>query len=197
MAKARPIPGLDPERPLFVNAGLMIEGRLAEMLDWEPHLASPNHAWELHQMRIAAKRVRYTMEIFEDSFAHFTPHGSAFSAAIEEVKKLQEHLGVIHDADALVPLLNARWASLLSAGHADGKRGLEELSLGVHHVDYGACSGLLATCEALRDKRDRRWERLQADWQRLRDEDFFGGLRSILRTASSAAPSAGADGVRP
>ena len=38
--------------------------RLEEFLAYEPHIAHPERAAELHHMRIAAKHLRYTLEIF-------------------------------------------------------------------------------------------------------------------------------------
>ena len=68
MAKARPIPGLDPQAPTGKNARVIAKVRLAELYSWESSVDHPYHIQELHNMRIAAKRLRYTFEVFEEVF---------------------------------------------------------------------------------------------------------------------------------
>ena len=53
---------------------------------------------ELHELRIAAKRLRYTLELFEPAL----PGGAA--AAIDDLKHLQDELGFVHDRDILTDL---------------------------------------------------------------------------------------------
>ena len=50
-------------------------------------------------MRIAAKRLRYTLEIFAPCFP-----GKDFSKVYDQVKSIQEQIGEIHDADVRGPL---------------------------------------------------------------------------------------------
>ena len=53
---------------------------------------------ELHELRIAAKRLRYTLELFEPAL----PGGAA--EAIDDLKHLQDELGFVHDRDVLTDL---------------------------------------------------------------------------------------------
>jgi len=53
---------------------------------------------ELHELRIAAKRLRYTLEIFQP----ILPGGAA--DAIDDLKHLQDELGFVHDRDVLTDL---------------------------------------------------------------------------------------------
>jgi CHAD domain-containing protein len=53
---------------------------------------------ELHELRIAAKRLRYTLELFEPVLP-----GDA-ADAIDELKRLQDELGFVHDRDVLTGL---------------------------------------------------------------------------------------------
>ena len=103
MAKALLIEGIDPEAPILVNVRLITQTRLDEMLNFEPFIDKVDRVFELHQMRIAAKRLRYCMEIFQAVITNYTAYGKEFSKATEQIKALQEHLGEIHDADVLVP----------------------------------------------------------------------------------------------
>jgi CHAD domain-containing protein len=189
MAKAQPISGLDVEDPILTNACLIVETRLGEMLNYEPYIDKVDHVFELHQMRIAAKRLRYSMEIFQPVYSDFTPHGMEFEKATEQIKEVQEHLGEIHDADVLVPRLEEHLARLLQEGHGHDDRG--ELRTGVNLVDLDACQGLLTLCLQARDERAARYKRFLNEWQLLRKKQFFENLVSLLKRAAKAdsAPS--------
>ena len=188
MAKALPIPGLDVDEPILVNACLIIETRLGEMLNYEPFIDKVERVFELHQMRIAAKRLRYSMEIFQPVVSEYTPHGKDFVKATEQIKSLQEHLGVIHDADVLVPRLEEHMARLLKPGHGHDKRG--ELRTGVDLVDLEGCQGILTLCVQVRDERVDRYMRLLNDWAKYRESRFFENLVSLLRKAVEVSPTA-------
>lgn len=100
MAKARAITGLDPQAPTGRNARLMVRERLADMYSYAKYATSPDNSEGLHNLRIAAKRVRYTLEIFEE----FLPEaGESFA---EELAKLQDELGSLHDSEVMLALLH-------------------------------------------------------------------------------------------
>ena len=180
MAKAKPVAGLNTRSSVFVNTALIISTRIGEMRAYERYLSEPDRSDELHQMRIAAKRVRYTMEIFEPVYVRYTSVGVGFSEAIAQVKSIQEHLGAVHDSDVLVPQLTAHLGQLLKRGGED-KRG--EPQAGVHLVDFDACQGLLTMCQEMRARRDKNFQKLLAEWQRLQGEQFFDRLQDVLKAA--------------
>jgi CHAD domain-containing protein len=184
VAKAQPISGLDVDDPILNNARLIIETRLGEMLNYEPYIDKVDHVYELHQMRIAAKRLRYSMEIFQIVYGDYTLHGTEFEKATEQIKDLQEHLGEIHDADVLVPRLEEHLARLLEEGHGHDESG--ELRTGVNLVDLDACQGLLTLCLQARDERAARYKRLLNEWQQLRKKQFFENLVLLLKRAAAA-----------
>src|SRR5260370_29263193 len=66
MAKAKPLTGLDPHAPTGQNARCIARTRLEEMYSWAADVDAPYEVRGLHNLRIAAKRLRYTLEIFED-----------------------------------------------------------------------------------------------------------------------------------
>jgi len=70
----------------------------------------------LHRLRIAAKRLRYTLEFFQEVLAPETRD------LIKEMKKLQDHLGDLHDAVVASNLLRdfLTWGTW---GHAQTKDG--------------------------------------------------------------------------
>jgi len=102
MAKAFPLLAVEPGGKLADNAPLMLHTRLAEMYRYAASVDDVEMVAELHNMRIAAKRLRYTMEIFASCFT-----SDDYAAAYESVKSIQEQIGDIHDCDVRVPLLQA------------------------------------------------------------------------------------------
>lgn len=99
MAKARPITGLNPQDPTGKNARMIAKVRLEDLYSWETFVDNPYNIAELHNMRIAAKRLRYTFEVFEDVLP------VASKAVLKELVQLQEELGNLHDSDVMIALL--------------------------------------------------------------------------------------------
>jgi CHAD domain-containing protein len=110
---------------------------------WEGSLASAADLDGHHRMRIAVKRLRYTLEIRRPA------HGEPLAEVIEQVRMLQELLGEIHDCDVWVALLDRLMAA------ADGRRGLAILR--------GKLAG----------RRKRAFARLLALWRRQRRADLW------------------------
>ena len=109
--------GAADKTSLLVKAGILIGKRLDAFLSYEPFLAYPDKVYELHEMRIAAKRLRYTLEIFQDAYTLHTSAGAEFGQALDAVKAVQEHLGALHDADVLVPRLLEHLGRILKDGY--------------------------------------------------------------------------------
>ncbi len=78
---------------LFQLANSQIQSRLDEFLFFEVFLFDPERKNELHQMRIAAKHLRYALEIFSELYSGKTDF------ALDISRKAQQILGEIHDAD--------------------------------------------------------------------------------------------------
>jgi hypothetical protein len=91
--------GLDPDAPISVNARAILRVRIAEFYHYEPIVADDRATPELHQLRIAAKRLRYTLELFADIF------GESGQVQIERVKAVQEVLGNLHDCDVRIAMI--------------------------------------------------------------------------------------------
>ena len=66
MAKAKSLAELDPNAPTGQNSRRIAHIRLDEMYGWAANVDNPYEVRGLHNLRIAAKRLRYTLEIFED-----------------------------------------------------------------------------------------------------------------------------------
>jgi hypothetical protein len=100
MSKAWPVEELDPNAPLEVNARRILRVRIGEYYSYEPIVSDPLATTDLHNLRIAAKRLRYTLELFNDVF------GAEGKRQIERVKSVQESLGNLHDLDVRIALIS-------------------------------------------------------------------------------------------
>lgn len=95
--KARKVGGLDPGAPLRPNAARIVRTRLDELRSLAPLALEKPASSAQHDMRIAAKRLRYVLEIVGPCFG---PEAEAARAA---AKRLQSVLGEIHDCDVMLP----------------------------------------------------------------------------------------------
>lgn len=95
--KARAVEGLDPSGPLRPNAARIVRVRLGELRVFAPEALSPNAATAQHDMRIAAKRLRYVLEVVGPCI------GEEAKAARDAAKQLQSVLGDLHDCDLMLP----------------------------------------------------------------------------------------------
>lgn len=94
--KARAIEGLDPAGPLRPNVARIVSVRLDELRGFADEALAPDASEAQHNMRIAAKRLRYLLEIFEPCL------GEEAKAARGAAKRLQSVLGDLHDCDLML-----------------------------------------------------------------------------------------------
>ena len=76
-----------------------INTRLKELLAHAAYIQDESNVTELHNMRISAKRLRYTMEAFADLY------GANLKPFINQTRKFQDVLGEIHDADVWIEMI--------------------------------------------------------------------------------------------
>jgi hypothetical protein len=106
--KAKRVKKLDPRSPLADNAARIIRVRLNEMLSFAPAALESERIGEQHDMRIAAKRLRYILETTEFCF------GKPAKTARRRARDLQDLLGELHDCDVMLPRVEAHLAALRS-----------------------------------------------------------------------------------
>lgn len=102
MAKAQIITGLNPAEPARASLPAVFDVRIAELWSWAEYLKDPQRVRELHDMRIAAKRLRYLFEIYAPCFS------AELDEQLAQFKRLQNYLGEIHDCDVWVDYLRLR-----------------------------------------------------------------------------------------
>jgi CHAD domain-containing protein len=95
--KARAVKGLDPAAPLRPNAALIVRTRLEELRSLAERALAPDAAEAQHDTRIAAKRLRYVLEIVGPCL------GDAAESARQAAKEIQTILGDLHDCDVMLP----------------------------------------------------------------------------------------------
>jgi CHAD domain-containing protein len=94
--KARPVEGLDPRDSLSANASRIVQTRLDELRGLAAAALAPEASDVQHDTRIAAKRLRYVLEILASCV------GAEADTAREACKKLQSVLGDLHDCDLML-----------------------------------------------------------------------------------------------
>lgn len=104
--KARRVKKLDSGAPLADNAARIIRVRLDEMLSFAPAALDSERIADQHDMRIAAKRLRYILETTEFCF------GTPAHTARRRARDLQDLLGQLHDCDVMLPRVEAHLAEL-------------------------------------------------------------------------------------
>jgi len=193
MAKPRPVHGIDPKRRMRPNARRILAVRVDEVWSYEPFVGDPNAVRELHDMRIACKRLRYLLEIFAVAFEE------DLEPFIDEVKDLQDLLGEIHDRDVQVPMLAEHLETLRERGDEAARRlvaqeqrarangaAASEATYRSFRRRLDAWSradqrpGIEALLARRRRERDALYARFLGEWARLREDGFRGRLEGVL-----------------
>jgi hypothetical protein len=166
--------------------------RIDEVYSYDGLVADPANVTELHDLRIACKRLRYLLEIFAIAFpADLEPY-------IEEVRGLQDLLGDIHDCDVQIPMLedHLMW---LERREADAARTLVERTRAPRRdgppseaafrafrrkLEAGRRGderpGIHMLIARRRRERDELYARFLDEWRRLKAERFRPRLEAAL-----------------
>jgi hypothetical protein len=107
VSRAWPVEDIDPDASVIQNARRVLAVRIAEFYSFEPVVPHPELSEALHDLRISAKRLRYTLELFRPQF------GKAGERQIERVKTIQEVLGTLHDHDVRIDLIGDELSRLM------------------------------------------------------------------------------------
>jgi hypothetical protein len=179
--KARKVKGLDPDGPLVANMQRVIEVRIDELFGFIPAALDPAHVEELHDMRIAAKRLRYLLELSQPLF------GQPARKVAKAVKDLQDLLGEIHDCDELMPLVDGHVAEMRAADAATvvaaAAPGADDLdpALVKEAPNRSRYRGLELLMVHARARRDLLHARFVKEWGELEERGFREELEAALR----------------
>lgn len=97
MAKAKKIPGLDPERPLAEGLLKILRTRFDEMTAHEQGTVDGSDIEALHDMRVASRRVQAVFKMFRGVFPK-----KKFKAEYNELRLLIRSLGEVRDYDVFI-----------------------------------------------------------------------------------------------
>lgn len=176
--KARKVKGLDPDGALADNAERVLRVRLDELYGFAPAALDPSQVEALHDMRIAAKRLRYALEVAAPVLGA--------ERGIDEAKALQEVLGEVHDCDVMLEVVRTHARDLraedASAVRSELDPDAEDLAPDVMRLapNRARYRGLEALATYLRVRRDVLFVNFVERWSELEREGFRETLeRSI------------------
>ncbi len=102
MGKARDIPGLEAEGAYGAAAARIVSMRSREVVDEADGVLDIHDIERVHDMRVATRRLRAALEIFEPCFP-----AKAWRSVLGEVKELADALGERRDRDVAIDALTS------------------------------------------------------------------------------------------
>jgi CHAD domain-containing protein len=148
-------------------AAFRIRKRLSNLLSYDPWVLHPEAVAEHHATRIAAKKLRYTMEIYGSLYRN------NLKKPFARIKKIQEVLGDVHDCDVWIDqitILLLRERALFRSGK------------GTKRPDTATLSSLKILLRDRETERKRRYRQFVRYWQALEREHLWDELRRSLDT---------------
>lgn len=182
MSRAWDVPDLDPDASVSENARRVLAVRTAEFYSFAPVVPHPEYQEALHDLRIAAKRLRYTLELFRPQL------GQLGERQIDRVKAVQEALGTLHDHDVRIDLIGDELTQLAveqsqEAQSAIAEASPEELpaitSASLRPPPDDPRRGLIALLGREHEARRAAYGDFRSLWDRLAAEGFRKDLVSL------------------
>lgn len=160
--------------PLYQLAYSIINEKLNDFLSYEVYLRQPDNTAMLHEMRIAAKRLRYSMEIFAPIYP------DELSQPLQAARKSQQLLGDIHDCDVWITFLpgfeeKERQRIHKFYGH---NRPLYRITPGIQYFQHNRT--------ATREKALRDFLKI---WRKWREQEIWLSLRETILLAVPPQPT--------
>ena len=152
-------------RQIYQRSAAAILELLDAFLSYEGYIHDPENNTELHAMRIAAKKLRYTLETY-------TPlYPETILPYLQAVKISQELLGDIHDCDVWLVILpdfiqSERERTLAYYGHMNP---MHPLLPGLHCFQENRIR-----------ERARRYAEFIEEWREWKDKNLWNQLRGLV-----------------
>jgi CHAD domain-containing protein len=157
MAKARDIPGLEPGLSYREAAARTVAVRSQELFDLGEGVLDTSEIERVHDMRVASRRLRAVLEIYEPCFP-----GKELRGVLTDVKALADALGERRDPDVHLAQL-------------------EEFAEAVNAADR---PGIEFFAERVRDEQAAGNETLAGALARIEETDLRGRLAALAASAS-------------
>jgi hypothetical protein len=194
--KAKKVKGLDPGTSFEQNARRIVEVRVKELQSLGSKALDPEAPKRLHDARIAAKRLRYVLELGAPAL------GKTASAGARVARDLQDLLGEIHDCDVMLPrvrehaeVLRTEDAGTLRAHAGRRRRDLPPEAV-LRAPNLARYRGLEALSGYLAARREVLFERFVREWEALERRGFAEELVEGL-SPRAQEPEAHAAGAGP
>jgi CHAD domain-containing protein len=100
MAKARPVP-VDPDEPFGEAARRILPVRARELVEHVPGVRHGEAEAPLHDLRVAARRLRAALEVFAGAFPK-----KRHARVLDAVKRHTERMGEARDLDVQIAFLH-------------------------------------------------------------------------------------------
>jgi CHAD domain-containing protein len=173
MKKRRKRASKSERKGLQPFAAASLSSALDDLLSYEESLYQPDARSEHHAMRIAAKRLRYRLEIFRPLY------GRDVTKAIRVMKRLQTLLGELHDCDVWIVMLPG-----LLEREQPGFPGTE----GEDVVPRDTEAQIRVFIEDQKIYRDELYDQVIRYWKRKTRDNFFQELRETIIAGASSDP---------
>jgi CHAD domain-containing protein len=142
-----------------------IQHHLDEFLFFEVFIFDPARVKELHQMRIAAKRLRYSLEVFSELYTRKSDF------ALDITRQSQEYLGQIHDADvwiSFLPEFMEREQNKINSFYGYGSP-FTRLKPGIEYL-----------IKNRQEERRKLYKKFLQDWQKWKLKETWLNLRKVI-----------------
>jgi len=144
-----------------------IKTRIDELFSHERYIHDPANKLELHAMRISAKRLRYTLEAFENLYL------GQLKSSISTMREIQDLLGLIHDMDV--------WAEFIPA-FIEEERQRILIYFGNERPLKRLLPGLQAFQSSRTAQRDETYHKFIAHWQEIKLQGSWEKLQNLIQT---------------